>query len=96
MRLGDIDQDTTVQNDLWGAVTVLFEDGMGVNLHVAKYDEHYSEILLWKQRRLQRCYSDSFENYSAASWESESLVVRPYYAYYFVMNRIHISCDANS
>ena len=43
--LGDISRDTTVQyalaqDDLWRAVPVLFEDGMGVTFHVAKNDEH--------------------------------------------------------
>ena len=35
-----------MQDDLLGTVTVLLEDGMGVTLHIAKYDKHDSEILL--------------------------------------------------
>ena len=36
-------QNAHAQDDLWGAVTILFEDSMGVTLHVTKHDEHYSE-----------------------------------------------------
>ena len=55
--LSDIGRDTTVQNshphdNLYGAVTELFEDGMSVSLCFANYDEHYSEILLRQQRLL--------------------------------------------
>ena len=50
----NIGQDTIVQNahkqdDLWGAMMVFFEDGMGLSFYIAKHDEHYSEIILWQQ-----------------------------------------------
>ena len=42
-------QNAYPQDDLWEAVTILFEDDLGVIIHVAKHDEYYSEILLWQQ-----------------------------------------------